>query len=144
MSPPREGPDRWAGPLAAVLACLSAVLFGVLDVLFVPLYVGASLVPIAAVGAVLGNIALPALAAVAAQRIGAGVVALLCWFLPVLVLTMYLRPEGDVLVLAQNDQEYNFYGLLLGGVVAGMATLAVLSRRNARRAAAQPGSVRYR
>jgi hypothetical protein len=143
MSAP-EGFDRWAGTLAAVLACLSAVLFGVLDVLLVPLYVGGSLIPVAAVAAVLGNIALPALAAYAVERIGAGILALICWFLPVVVLTMYVRPEGDVIVLAQNDQEYSFYGMLLGGVIAAVATLAVLSRRSARRVADQPGSVRYR
>ncbi len=144
MTAPSQRLDRWAGILAAVLACLSAVLFGVLDVLFVPLYVGANLIPVAAAGAVVGNIALPALAARGAARIGAGVVALVCWFVPVVVLTMYVRPEGDVIVLAENDQEYSFYGLLLGGVVAGIATLAVLSRRTPRRAADQSGSVRYR
>jgi hypothetical protein len=131
--------------VALVLTCLSAVLFGLIDVLFVPVYIGSTLIPFAAAVAVLGNIALPALAAVAADRPGAGILALVCWFFPAVVLTMYLRPEGDVIVLAQHDQEYTYYGLLLGGVVAGVATVAVLTRRsNARRAADQSGSVRYR
>jgi hypothetical protein len=143
MSEPAGVLERRAGALALVLVCLSAVLSGLLEVLFVPWYVGSTLVPVAAIAAVLGNVALPALAAAATGRAGAGIGALACWFFPVVVLTMYLRPEGDVIVLAQHDQEYTFYGLLLGGTVAGIATVAVLSRRNRMRGAtAQPGSVR--
>jgi 4-amino-4-deoxy-L-arabinose transferase-like glycosyltransferase len=137
--------ERGAGAVALVLTCLSAVLFGLIDVLFVPVYIGTTLIPFAAIVAVLGNIALPTLAADAAGRPGAGTLAVACWFVPVVVLTMYLRPEGDVIVLAQHDQEYTYYGLLLGGVVAGLVTVAVLTRRsNARRADYQSGSVRYR
>jgi hypothetical protein len=121
--------ERRAGALAAVLVCLSAVLFGIIDVFLVPFYVGSMLVPIAAIAAVVGNVVLPGLAMAATGRSGAGVAALACWFLPVAVLTMYLRPEGDVVVLAQHDQEYTYYGLLLGGVVAGAATVLLLGRR---------------
>jgi hypothetical protein len=56
---------------------------------------------------------------------------------------MYIRPEGDVVVLAQHDQEYSYYGLLLGGAVAGVVTVTLLGRRTRRRQFdAQSGSVR--
>jgi hypothetical protein len=135
--------ERRAGALALVLVCLSAVLFGLLDVFFVPFYVGSTLVPVAAVAAVVGNVALPVLALLATGRAGAGIGAVLCWFVPVVVLTMYIRPEGDVVVLAQHDQEYSYYGLLLGGAVAGVVTVTLWGRRTRRRQFdAQSGSVR--
>jgi len=145
MSEPAGVVDRRAGALALVLVCLSAVLFGLLNVFFVPFYVGSSLVPIAAVAAVVGNIALPSLALAATGRAGPGIATVLCWFVPVVVLTMYVRPEGDVIVLAQTDQEYTFYGLLLGGAIAGLATVSWWTRRGRQhRADGQSGSVRYR
>jgi hypothetical protein len=139
MTAPSGVLDRRAGVLALILVCASAVLSGLLDILFVPLYLGSTPLPIAVLAAVAGNVLLPTLAVRAVGRAGAGLAALACWFLPVVVLSMYLRPEGDVIVLAQHSQEYTFYGVLLAGVVAGVATIVLLGRRASRR---YSGSVR--
>jgi hypothetical protein len=139
---PRDVLDRRAGILALLLACASAVLSGLLDVLLVPLYAGGSPVPVAVLAAVVGNVVLAVLAARAAGRPGAGLAALACWFVPVVFVSLYLRPEGDVIILAAPSQEYTFYGMLLAGVAAGVGTTVLLSRRaSARR---HSGSVRYR
>jgi hypothetical protein len=47
----------------------------------------------------------------------------LCWLVPVLVLALLPRPEGDVLVAGSGGQQYAFYGVLLGGCVAGFISL---------------------
>jgi hypothetical protein len=49
----------------------------------------------------------------------------LCWLLPVLVLALLPRPEGDVVVQGGGGQQWAFYGLLLGGCVAGFATVVL-------------------
>jgi hypothetical protein len=106
-----------------VVLCVAAVFSGVLEVLFVPLYVGSVLVPVVVLFAVVGNLLLPRLGRTLVPS-GAGAMApFLCWLLPVLVLALIARPEGDVLVQGGGGQQWTFWGLLLGGCAAGFATV---------------------
>lgn len=118
-----EGRD-WA---MLVVLCAAALLSGILEVLFVPLYVGSVLVPIVIVFAVAGNLLLPRLGRVLVASGAGSLVPFLSWLVPVLGLTLFPRPEGDVLVPGGNGQQWTFYGVLLGGCLAGFAsTLGLL------------------
>lgn len=137
MTRPESGPavaDR-ATPGAAewvalALVCGSGVLSGVLEVLYVgQFYVGTTVVPVVVLAAVLGNILLPRWGFRAVSRAAGAVLPVACWLVPVLVLSTYSRPEGDVLVIAEFQQQWVFYGVLLGGSIAGFVTIFVLTGR---------------
>jgi len=113
-------------PLIVVVACAAAVLAGILEVLLVPLRSGTVLVPIAVAMSLAGNVVFPRVARAAYETAAATVAPILCWLITVVVLAMTPRPEGDVLVRGGNGEQWVFYGVLFGGVVAGCVT-AVLS-----------------
>jgi hypothetical protein len=114
------GEDRdW---VMLVVLCAAAVLSGVLEVLFIPLYVGSVLLPVVVPLAIGGNLLLPRLGRTLVPT-GAGAFApFLAWLVPVLILALFPRPEGDVLVPGGGGQQWAFYGVLLGGCVAGCAS----------------------
>jgi hypothetical protein len=110
-----------------IVLCVGAALSGVLEVLFVPLYVGSVLVPVVVPLAIAGNLLLPRLGR-ALVPTGAGTLApVLSWLAPVLVLALFPRREGDVLVPGGGGPQWTFYGLLLGGCVAGFTSLVLSS-----------------
>ena len=113
---------RWGG---LVLLCVVAALAALLELLIVPLYDGGTIVPVTVLFGVVGNIALPRLARSFADRTGAMVAVFAAWLLPLVVLAMTPRAEGDVLVRAGGSEEKVFYALLLGGLVAGVATIVL-------------------
>jgi hypothetical protein len=117
------------GVVAALCGC--AVLLAVIEVLFVPYYLGSTIFPVVVPVAVLGNVVLPRLGVDLVGRPAGGVLPFLAWLAPVLVLALTPRSEGDVIVLAVSGQEWTFYGVLVFGCVAGMITIA---RRSPRRA----------
>lgn len=117
---PPGGPLAWA---TMVVICACAVLSGLLEVLFVPLYVGSVIVPVAVVAALAGNVVLPRWGLQALHRGIGGALPALCWLVTVLGLATVPRPEGDVLVAGGNAQAYVFYGVLLAGAVAAMVTV---------------------
>jgi hypothetical protein len=117
-----------SGWLTVLLLCGCAVFSALLELLFIPLYVGSVLVPVTVVAALASNILLPRWGYAAVGRLSGAVLPVLCWLVPLLALTVYQRPEGDVLVLAGQGQQWAFYGVLLVGAVAGFATVIVSER----------------
>ncbi|MGH8962971.1 MAG: hypothetical protein ACRDWT_17585 [Jatrophihabitantaceae bacterium] len=107
------------------LLCAVGVLSALIEVLLIPLRDGTFLVPLTVVLAVLGNVVFPRLARVFVDTSGAMVVTFLAWLLPLLVLVLLPRPEGDVLVRGGGGEQWVFYGVLLGGAIAGTSTIVL-------------------
>ncbi|HZZ97556.1 MAG TPA: hypothetical protein VFE19_11085 [Jatrophihabitantaceae bacterium] len=105
-------------------------------------YVGTVIVPIMILAALVGNILLPLWGFRTVWRISGAVLPLVSWLIPMLALTMYNRPEGDLFVIGEFHQDTAFYGLLLIGAAAGFGTIVMISGRAARvsdpRPAARP------
>lgn len=118
MNQPRD----W---LILVVLCVTALLSGVLEVLFVPLYVGSVLVPVVVLFAIGGNVLLPYLGRTLVPTSAGTLAPFLSWLIPVLGLALFPRPEGDVLVPGGGGQQWTFYGLLLGGCVAGFISIVL-------------------
>jgi len=112
----------WAGvALVAVVAALAALL----EAFLVPLYAGSVIVPVSVLLAVAGSVALPRMARALVPRTGASLVPLLAW-LAVMLGLLIGRPEGDVAFPgAPTSAELTFYGTLFGGVLAGLAAVAL-------------------
>jgi hypothetical protein len=120
----------WAGLL---LLCVAAALAALLELLIVPLYDGGTIMPVTVLFGIVGNVALPRLARALADRTGAMVAVFAAWLLPLVLLAMTPRAEGDVLVRAGGAEEKVFYALLLGGLVAGVATIVLAPMPRGRR-----------
>jgi hypothetical protein len=127
-----------------VLLSVCAILSAALEVLFVPLYLGSVVFPIVVVFAVVGNIVLPRLAFGLVPSPRAALAPFLSWLIVVLVLVFLPRPEGDVLVEGAGGQVYTFYGLLLGGAVAGTVTIVLLKGLTPPPAGTRPPPARRR
>jgi hypothetical protein len=120
---PRVAALDWIGVLV-LSAC--SVLAAILELMFIPLYAGSVLVPVAVAGAVTGNIVLPRLVWALVPSTRAAGLPLLAWLLVMLAVVVLPRPEGDVL-LPGGSMTWVTYGVLLGGALAGAVTLVVLS-----------------
>ena len=121
MTRPDDGPGlTWAG-MAVLCGC--AVLSGVLALFLVPLYAGSVLVPVAVVVAVASNVALPRLARTLTDSTAVTVLPFAFWLVTVIVIGVFPRPEGDVVLPAGNGLQWVSYGVLLGGAVAGAVTV---------------------
>lgn len=105
-----------------VLGALSAAF----DVLLVPSRIGSTLVPIAVVLAVAGNILLPRLAMTFTRTAAGAVVPVVSWIVVLAVLAS-ARPEGDVLLPGSGTVQFVSYGLMIGGLLSGLVTLGVLA-----------------
>jgi hypothetical protein len=112
----------WGG---TALLCGVGVLSALLEVLLIPLRAGSILIPVTLLFAIGGNMALPRLARVLLDTTAAMVSAFLAWLLPMLILSLMPRPEGDVLVRGGGGEQWVYYGVLLGGAVAGVATIVL-------------------
>jgi hypothetical protein len=112
----------WAGvALVAAVAALAALL----EAFLVPLYAGTVIVPVSVLLALVGNAVLPRLARALVPRTGASLAPLAVWVLVMLGLLMG-RPEGDVAFPGTPAAaEWTFYGTLFGGVLVGLATVAL-------------------
>lgn len=107
------------------LLCGVAVLSALLEVLLIPLRVGTVLIPVTILFALAGNLILPRAARVFVDTSAAMVSTFLAWLLPALILSLLPRPEGDVLVPGGGGEQWVFYGVLLGGAVAGTVTIVL-------------------
>ena len=124
MSAGGPGPAEWVG--VAVL-CACAVLSALLELLFVPLYVGATIVPVVVVAGLVGNVLLPRWGFQLARSSAGAVLPVAFWLVTLLVFSLFPRPEGDIFVLAEQGQQWTFYALLLVGAAAGFATVVVIT-----------------
>jgi hypothetical protein len=125
----RSGPGavEW---LTLALICASAALSALLELLFLgQFYVGKVIVPLVIVAGVTGNIVLPRWGMSVVDAGKGAVLPVVCWLIVLLVPSLYNRPEGDLFVIATHGQEYAFYGLLLGGSLAGFATIVTRTVR---------------
>lgn len=110
--------------VSLVLVCAAAVLCGLLQIAFLgQFYVGATIVPLMIIAAIVSNIVLPLLGYRAVRAARGAVLPVLFWLLVVLGLTVYNRPEGDLWVISAFGQSWAFYGVLLLGTVAGFVTI---------------------
>ncbi len=106
-----------------MLLAASAVLLGVFDVLLIPLYLGSTPVPVAVVLGVAQNLLLPRFAYSLVRSVPAAALPVAAWLLPVLGLSLYSRPEGDVLVLGGGAQQWTLYGVVVLGLAAGFRSV---------------------
>jgi hypothetical protein len=113
---------------AVVLLGGCGVLAGLIETLLVPLYVGATVFPLAVVLALLSNVLLPWLARTAVPTTPAVLTPFVGWLLAVLGFGAVGRPEGDVILPGSpSSLEYVTYGVIIGGFVAGVATVVWLT-----------------
>jgi hypothetical protein len=121
---------RWLTGFGIGALCASGALAGLIEMLLVPLYAGSTLVPIAVVMAVVGNIALPLLARMLVPTTGGTLAPFASWLLVVIVIGLFPRPEGDVILPGGGGAlEWVTYGVLLGGALAGTVTVVMSTGR---------------
>lgn len=135
MKPDDTGPrDRVVDGVSVAFLTAAALLSGLLEVTFLSQwYVGTVIIPVMILAAIAGNIALPWWGYRILQRPLGSVLPVLAWLLPVLALTMYDRPEGDLFVLGAYGEDTAFYALLLVGAAGGFATVVLTAGRPQRR-----------
>ncbi len=119
--------------VAIALLCGCALLSSLLELVFLgQFYIGTAIVPVMILAALVGNIVLPLWGFRTVARLSGAVLPLVFWLIPMLALTMYNRPEGDLFVIGEFHQDTAFYGLLLLGAAAGFGTIVMISGRAAR------------
>jgi hypothetical protein len=111
--------------IGVVALCGAAALSALLELMFIPLYAGSVVMPVVVVGAVVGNVLLPRLARVLVATTSAAVAPFATWLLVVVIVGLYPRPEGDVIVPGSGALVWVSYGVLLGGAVAGTVTVVM-------------------
>jgi hypothetical protein len=120
--------------LGVLLVALSGALAGLLEVLLVPLYVGSTIFPITIVLALVSNAALPRVAHALVPSTPAALAPFAAWVVVVIGFGAISRPEGDVILPgAPPSVVFVTYAMLLGGALAGTATVVWLSPSPAKR-----------
>lgn len=126
-APFRPGVIGW---VSLALVCASAVLCALLELMFIgQFYIGGQIIPVVIIAAVANNIGLPMLGYHAVRTPRGVLLPVLFWLVPLLFLTLYERPEGDLLVISAYGQQWGFYGMLLFGGIAGFGSIIVLGQR---------------
>jgi hypothetical protein len=111
--------------LVILSAC--AALSAMLAALLVPLRWGTVIVPVSVPIAVASTVGLILLAWSAARSVALAAVPYAVWVVTVLILSQ-ARPEGDVLLPGgKTGVVYVVYATMLGGFVAGLVTIFILS-----------------
>lgn len=112
--------------LAALVGC--GILSALLEMFLIPLYSGASLVPITVVFAILGTVLLVWLGRELMGLSGWRLAPFAGWLVTIVVFSLYTRPEGDVIVPGGGGGlEWVGYGVVLGGALAGTVAAVLLS-----------------
>jgi hypothetical protein len=130
------GPSEVTGwdwfTVALLAAC--GLLAGLLETMLVPLYLGATVFPLAVLLALISNVLLPWLAHAVVPRTPAVLAPFACWLIAVFAYGTVGRPEGDVILPGSpSSLEYVTYGVIFGGFVAGLATVIWLTTPRAAR-----------
>ena len=108
-----------------VLVCATAAVAGLVEVLLVPRYIGSLIFPIAVPLGVLTAWGLPRLGFFLTRRVSGAALPLLCWMLPVLILTFWPRPAGDVVVEGGNAEQWVAFTMIVLGAVIGFRVVVV-------------------
>ena len=128
--PPQDGGALTPIALAGmVLVCAAAVLTTGLELFLVPLRDGTTLAPVSVLFAAVSNVVLPRMGRSFADRTAAMVAPFLAWLVPMVLLALTARPEGDVIIPGGGGEQWVYYLALLAGGVAGMVTVAVSGAR---------------
>lgn len=117
--------ERLTAVAGVVLLCLCSALAALIELSLVPLYVGSYVAPVAVPLALAGNWFLPRLARQLIDGPGAMVAVVAAWLLPMVILALTPRPEGDVYVPAGSAVQWVFYAALFGGVVVGTVSVVL-------------------
>jgi hypothetical protein len=133
--------ERIVAGVGLVLLCLASALAGLVELSLVPLYLGSYVLPVAVPLALAGNWFLPRLARGLVDVPAVMVAVVGAWLVPIVILALTPRPEGDVYVPAGSAVQWVFYATLFGGVVVGTVSV-VLTGPAAPPARQGPGSVR--
>jgi hypothetical protein len=113
--------------LDLVILSACAALSAMLAALLVPLRWGTVIVPVSVLIAVASTAGLILLAWRAVRSIALAAIPFAIWVVTVLVFSQ-ARPEGDVLLPGgQTGVVYVVYATMLGGFVAGLVTIFILS-----------------
>jgi hypothetical protein len=144
----RAGQPTADRPLPPVLRWLGLLIFGVVgalsaafEILLIPFRIQATLVPVAVLLAVLGNIVLPRMSRRLTGTTPAALPPLVGWFLCVATF-VNTRREGDVLLPGGGNVQYVSYGVMLAGMIAGVASVITSSNRRAQSSRTAAGSRR--
>jgi hypothetical protein len=125
--PSEEPPTPWDW-LGVALVTLCGALAGFLETLLAPLYVGSVVMPVSVLLAIATNVGLPRMARWFVPKMIAVLGPFLAWLAVAFFFGSIARPEGDViLATSPHALEFVTYGLLLGGALAGTATVIWLT-----------------
>jgi len=91
----------------------------------VPTREGTAMVPVSVLFAAVSNVVLPRLGRSFAARTGAMAAPFVAWLVPMVLLALTARPEGDVIIPGGGGEQWVYYLALLAGGIAGMITVAV-------------------
>jgi hypothetical protein len=120
--------DRFLTALAVGALVGSGILSALLELFLIPLYSGATLVPICVAFAVCGNVLLLYLGRELCPQNGWRLAPFAGWLVTIVVFALFTRPEGDVVVPGGGGAlEWVGYGVILGGALAGTVAAVLLS-----------------
>jgi hypothetical protein len=111
--------------LGVVVTCATAILAALVELFAVPLYSGATLIPLAVVAAVASNVLLPRLARALVPTTVAAVLPFAAWLIVVVVVGLMTRPEGDVVLPGGGSVQWVGLGVIFAGIVTGIATIVI-------------------
>jgi hypothetical protein len=123
------GPRPLAAPLVVLgllLYAAAGALTALVEILLVPLRMGSTLVPLAVVLAVAGNIVIPWLSSQLTSAAFGAAPPVVAWILTAFLLSTS-RPEGDVLLPGGSSVQWVSYGVLFGGLFTALITMALLA-----------------
>lgn len=119
--------------------CGSAALAALVELLLVPLYDGATLVPVTVLLTVGTNAILPRMARTFVDSTPAALLPFASWLVVAVGFGLMPRPEGDVILPGGGGGvEWVSYGVLLGGALTGTVSV-VLSGLGRPVAGREPG-----
>lgn len=129
--PAEAAPTSVLDVVGVLLLTGAAMLAALLELLLIPLYSGATLVPVTVLLAVTTNILLPRLARELIPAGPALIAPFAGWLLVVVALGLFPRHEGDVVIPGGGGgMEWTGYGVMLLGTLAGVVTIVLsLPRR---------------
>jgi hypothetical protein len=128
LPPVPDGPVTAWDRFGIGLLGLCGAFAGLLEVLLVPLYAGATVLPVSVLLALISNAVLPWLARALVPSTAAALTPLGTWLLVAVGFGAFGRPEGDVILPgAPSAVEYVTYAVLLGGTVAGTASVVMFA-----------------
>jgi hypothetical protein len=133
---PPETSQRLPGVLVGLgllLYALAGAGTALVETLLIPLRHGSTLLPLAVPLAIVSNVALPRLSRQLNDRVWAAAIPAVAW-LVVVVLLLSPRREGDVILPGSpTDLMLVSYGVLFGGILAAVLTIATTDPTRHRR-----------